>query len=313
MAEDTGNLVLTLVATDPQALDDDVLAGIIDRLPGAAAPDWLAPRRACDIRFVGSLADAGQQDLQAALREQLDGRPVDVAVQPPEGRRKRLLIADMDSTIVVGETLDDLAAHAGLKPKIAEITARAMRGELEFKGALRERVALLTGLRETALSETYERLEVMPGAATLVATMKTNGAYAALVSGGFNHFTSRVRDRLGFDEDSANDLEIADGRLTGKVVEPIRDRDAKRATLMTLCRRLDVPREAALAVGDGANDLDMIAAAGMGVAFKAKPAVRAAARFAVDHGDLTSLLYFQGYRRDEFVTAMDPVTKKGAP
>ncbi|MEO1225343.1 MAG: phosphoserine phosphatase SerB [Pseudomonadota bacterium] len=300
MAEDIGILVLTLVSADSKALDDDVLAEIADHLSGAEPPDWLAAQRACDIRFVGPLADDAQRNLQAALREVLSGRPIDVAVQPPEGRRKRLLIADMDSTIVVGETLDDLAAHAGLKPKIAEITARAMRGELEFKGALRERVALLAGLRETALSETYERLEVMPGAATLVATMKSKGAYAALVSGGFNHFTSRVRESLGFDEDSANDLEIADGRLTGKVVEPIRDRDAKRATLMTLCQRLDIPQGAALAVGDGANDLDMIAAAGMGVAFKAKPAVRAAARFAVDHGDLTTLLYYQGYRLDEF-------------
>ncbi len=300
MAENIGNLVLTLVSADLEGLDESVLADIADRLPGAEPPDWLAPRQVCDIRFVGPMADDAQRDLQRALREQLDGRPIDVAVQPPEGRRKRLLIADMDSTIVVGETLDDLAAHAGLKPKIAEITARAMRGELEFKGALRERISLLAGLRETALAETYERLEVMPGAATLVATMKSTGAYAALVSGGFIHFTSRVRDRLGFDEDSANDLEIADGRLTGKIVEPIRDRDAKRATLMTLCHRLDIPHGAALAVGDGANDLDMIEAAGMGVAFKAKPAVRAAARFAVDHGDLTTLLYYQGYRLDEF-------------
>lgn len=308
MPEDVESLVLTVAAAGPDGLDEQVVSTIAGNLPAAGVPCWLEPGVACDIPLAAPALDRDGDMLQAEVRAVLGNRPVDIALQPASGRRKRLLIADMDSTIVVGETLDELAAHAGLKDRIAAITERAMRGELAFEAALRERVAMLRGLSDTALAQTYARLEPMPGAAALIATMKAHGAFTALVSGGFSYFTARVRDRLGFDMDSANELEIVDGKLTGRAVEPIRGRDAKQQTLTALCEQRNLTTAAALAVGDGANDLGMIGAAGMGVAFHAKPAVRAAARFRVDHGDLTTLLYFQGYRREEIVA-----TQEGAP
>ena len=207
----------------------------------------------------------------------------------------------MDSTIVTSETLDELAAHAGLKDQVAAITERAMRGEIDFKGALRERVAMLTGLPEDALAQTLAGIELTPGARTLVRTMRAAGAYTALVSGGFGYFTSRVAAMCGFDEDRANSLLIEDGALTGKVGEPILDRESKLATLEELAVSKNVPLSATMATGDGANDLPMIQAAGLGVAFRAKPAVEEAAPAAIRHGDLTALLYLQGYRRPQFV------------
>ena len=223
-------------------------------------------------------------------------------------RRKLLLIADMESTIIEQEMLDELGDFIGARARIEEITARAMRGELDFEAALDERVGLLKGLDAKVLDEVAKRITLMPGAATLVATMKANGAYCALVSGGFTVFTSRVAKQLGFDEHRANILEIADGKLTGRVVRPILGREAKLAALQELSAKLGLRPSQTLAVGDGANDLAMLGAAGLGVAFRAKPKVREAAAAmpngaVVTHGDLTALLALQGYGETEHVTA----------
>jgi phosphoserine phosphatase len=290
--------VLTLIAA--RRLDDSTLCKIREALPNADEPVWLAPDRVADIGFSG-LSEA---EAEARARTLFAGQPVDLVAQPAEGRRKKLLIADMDSTMVIGETLDELAAFAGLKDHIAAITERAMRGEIDFKAALRERVGLLAGLGEQALAETDRHLELMPGAQTLVATMRAHGALTVLASGGFDYFTSRVRERCGFDHDRANHLEIEGGKLTGHVREPILDRHAKLAFLQEFAGARGLAAHETLAVGDGANDLDMIKAAGLGVAYHAKPLVAAEAKFRVDHGDLTALLYAQGYRRDEFRSAL---------
>ncbi len=289
--------VLTLIGAP--SLSNDIAAAAHSAVSGlaieAADPDWLAPGIACDIAFEGP----DTTSIEAAVRQRLGDAPVDVAIQPAAGRRKRLLIADMDSTIIQGESLDDLAAIAGVGDRVAAITARAMNGEIDFKGALRERVGLLSGLPEAALEEAYDKLAPTPGAEALVRTMRAHGAFTALVSGGFGFFTSRVRARLGFDHDEANTLEIVDSKLTGQVVEPILNRDGKAAALVRLCRDRGLPTGDTLAVGDGANDLTMIQRAGLGVAFHAKPSVRAAAPARIDHGDLTALLYLQGYRAEE--------------
>ena len=237
----------------------------------------------------------------AAVRVALEAAPIDSIATTDEHRRKRLLVADMDSTIVTGETLDELADFAGLKQKIAAITARAMNGELDFKAALRERVAMLKGLKLEALERTWERVRLTDGARELVATMRAHGAYAALVSGGFTFFTGRVAALCGFDIHRSNTLLDDGATLTGLVGEPILDRDTKLATLTGLAAERGLPMAATLAVGDGANDLDMLRAAGLGVAFHAKPVVAAEARARVDHGNLRSLLFMQGYRGEEFV------------
>jgi phosphoserine phosphatase len=232
--------------------------------------------------------------------EGLDG--VDVCVQPTAGRRKRLLVADMDSTIINVECLDELADFAGLKAEISAITERAMRGELPFEGALRERVGMLKGLPVEALQAAYdERVRLNPGARTLVRTMAANGARCVLVSGGFTFFTRRVAEAAGFHADRANTLKEAAGKLTGEVGEPILGREAKLAALREEAVGLAIPLSETLAAGDGANDLAMINAAGLGVAYRAKPIVAAEADAKVDHADLTALLYFQGYRADQFV------------
>lgn len=226
---------------------------------------------------------------------------------PNDGLKKRkLLVADMESTIIEQEMIDELADYVGRRAEIEKITASAMRGELDFEAALRERVAMLAGLDAHILDEVYEkRVTLMPGAETLLRTMKANGAYCALVSGGFTVFTERVARRLGFDEHQANVLEIENGKLTGAVREPILGRAAKREALERLAGRLGLDLAATMAVGDGANDLDMLAAAGLGVAFRAKPKVQEAARSlpngaVISHGDLTALLYLQGYSASEF-------------
>jgi len=232
----------------------------------------------------------------AIVRAALDGAPIDAIATPAEGRRKRLLVADMDSTIVTSETLDELADFAGLKDRIAAITARAMNGELDFKAALRERVAMLKGLPVEALEHTWQRVRLTPGARELVVTMRAHGACTVLVSGGFSFFTSRVAALCGFDLHRSNTL-LDDGTvLTGQVAEPILDRDTKLATLTELAAERGLELSATLAVGDGANDLDMLRAAGLGVAFRAKPIVAAEARARVDHADLRALLFAQGYR-----------------
>jgi phosphoserine phosphatase len=240
-----------------------------------------------------------RQEAAAAVAE----LPVDWALTPVEGRRKKLLVADMDSTIINVECLDELADFVGIKAEIATITERAMRGELEFEPALRERVAKLSGLGLDALQKTYdERVRLNPGAATLVKTMAANGARCVLVSGGFTFFTSRVAQTAGFHANHANVL-MDDGKaLTGAVQEPILGRAAKLEALKTEAAALGVTAQDAVAIGDGANDLDMIKAAGLGIAYRAKPIVAVEAHAKIDHMNLDAALFFQGYRRGEFVT-----------
>jgi len=263
---------------------------------GAAGEiDWLAPFKAFDI----PLFDKPEAAL-AAARAAAGGMPLDINVVKTEGRRKRLLIADMDSTIINVECLDELADMAGLKPKIAAITARAMNGEIEFAAALRERVALLEGLKLDALDRVWrERIRLNPGAKELVATMRADGARTMLVSGGFSYYTARVAKAAGFESEQANRL-LDDGvALTGRVHEPILGREAKLEALKLAVSEMQIGFEDALALGDGANDLDMIGRAGLGVAYHAKPIVAEAAGARIDHGDLTAVLYLQGYRERE--------------
>lgn len=301
-ASATADLVATLVASpERQAVDGGAIARAASVLPSSETT-ILADGIAADIAFPASPAEAkGYED---AIREALAGEPIDVFVQPRAGRRKRLVVADMDSTLIGQECIDELAAELGLKDHVAAITERAMRGELAFEPALRERVGLLAGLDAGVTEKVWrERITLTPGAKALIATMRANGAYAALVSGGFTVFTEKVAAVLGFDEHNANLLLVEGGRLTGTVGEPILGRDAKLARLEALIAEKGLTAADAIAVGDGANDLAMIRAAGLGVAFHAKPAVAAEADARIDHGDLTALLYFQGYRQDEFVGA----------
>ena len=233
--------------------------------------------------------------------EGLQALQIDMVVQRAEGRKKRLLIADMDSTMIRQECIDELADEAGVGARVADITARAMNGELDFEGALRERVALLKGLPDAVIAKVIrDRITLMPGGPVLLATMKAQGAYAALVSGGFTAFTAAVAARLGFDETRANTLHVAEGTLAGTVAEPILGKEAKLVALQEITARLGITPQDALAVGDGANDLPMLLAAGTGVALHAKPTVQAQCEVRVNHGDLTALLYVQGYSRDRF-------------
>ncbi|MHB1219516.1 MAG: phosphoserine phosphatase SerB [Alphaproteobacteria bacterium] len=293
--------VLTLIAgIAGPALDhsivDQARAALAECGADAGAPDWLKPGGACDIPFAGAAPEAAQ----AAARARLGAMPIDLAAQAVAGRRKRLFVADMDSTMITSESLDELAAYAGVKDAVAALTARAMNGEIDYRGSLRARVAMLKGLKLSAMAEVAAHIEATPGARALVQTMRAHGAYTLLVTSGFRYFSSRVRDALGFDGDVSNELEIDGDSLAGTVVEPILNRDGKREALERAAAERGIPLDAALAVGDGANDLDMLARAGLGVAFRAKPVVAAAARARVDHADLTALLYLQGYRRDEF-------------
>jgi phosphoserine phosphatase len=285
--------VLTLIVDRAAALLSNALVECVRDAIGGGGVVTLSAGEAVELAL-----DAAP-DL-VVVRAALGDAAVDAIAQRAEGRRKRLLIADMDSTIVACETLDELADFAGLKERIAAITARAMNDELDFKAALRERVAMLKGLPVAALEQTWRRVRLAQGARELVATMRANGAMTALVSGGFTFFTGRVAALLGFDLHRSNVL-LDDGAvLTGAVAEPILDRHAKVATLRELAARQGLALEAALAVGDGANDLDMLREAGLGVAFHAKPIVAAAARARVDHADLRALLFAQGYRVGEF-------------
>jgi len=291
--------VITLIAARPGGLDAAIVADAAGRLKALGAEtgraDWLADGWACDLGVDGLAAD--QAD--AAVRASVAGLPIDVVAQETEGRRKMLLIADMDSTIVTSETLTDVARAAGKEQVIAEITDRAMRGELDFAGALRERVAMLEGLPATALEDAYREIELTPGAETLVRTMVAHGAHAALVSGGFTYFTQRIADRVGFHVNMANEFLIAGGKLTGRVKEPILGRSAKYDALVAMARDKGLSLAQTAAVGDGANDLEMIQAAGLGCAFRGKPILRQAARVKLDHADLTGLLFAQGYRAED--------------
>ena len=291
--------VATLIS-DPPALEAGLVESMAQILPSAQTPLWLAEHIAADIPFTPQ-SDAEARRLVGGLREKCADLPVDVIIQPAAGRRKNLLVADMDSTIIRQECVDELADFLGLREHVAEITARAMRGEAEFVPALRERVALLAGLSVDVIGKILaERISFAPGAEALVATMRAHGAATALVSGGFTLFTVPLAERLGFDTSEANTLILKDGKLTGEIAEPVRGEAAKREALVRLRTELGLAPLETLAVGDGANDRAMLAEAGLGVAFHAKPAVAAAALARIDHADLTALLYAQGYRREEF-------------
>jgi phosphoserine phosphatase len=266
-----------------------------------ATPQWLDPGIAADIAFEPE-SPADTKALAAAIRDVLDNLAVDVIVQGAQGRRKKLLLADMDSTMIGQECIDELADEIGRRQHIAAITERAMRGEIEFAPALRERVALLKGLpRDTILRVIADKITLTAGGQTLVKTMRANGAYTVLVSGGFSVFTSVIAEKIGFHEHQANQLLLgADGRLSGLVAEPVLGKEAKLAALQRLREMHGLTAEETLAVGDGANDLAMLEAAGLGIAFHAKPKVAATAHARIDHGDLTALLYAQGYRGEDF-------------
>jgi phosphoserine phosphatase len=286
--------VITLVVDRGAAtLDDAVVARVREAVDGAA-PEVLSPGEAVDIA-------CGQAPDQTAIEAALDGAAVDAIVTRSRGRRKGLLVADMDSTIVTTETLDEIAAYAGLKEEIAAITRQSMNGEVDFAEALRRRVAMLKGLPLEALEKTWAATELMPGARELVATMRAHNATTALVSGGFTFFTGRVAEQVGFDVHRSNVLRHDGTALTGEVEEPILDRDAKLSTLRELATARGLKMTATLAVGDGANDLAMLREAGLGVAYHAKPIVAAEARAQVRHGNLRVLLFAQGYRIDEIV------------
>lgn len=290
--------VATLIAAGK--LTDEVVREAIDRLDATGhdvgAPHWLDEGDAADIGFHGSLVSARKE---LAL---MDHGSLDTIVQPQGDRTKKLIIADMDSTMITVECIDELADYAGLKPEIAAITERAMRGELDFRAALIERVGLLAGMPEATLVECrLERVKLTRGARTLVQTMKAHGAWSVLVSGGFMPFAGPVGEAIGFDKVLANELEIRDGKLTGKVIEPIVDSAAKLETLKAEAAKHGLPLADTLAVGDGANDIPMITSAGLGVGYYPHPAAGEAAAAVVRHHDLTALLWAQGYPRRSWV------------
>lgn len=291
------SLVATFVAGRAAPLREAAVQHALKNAGVAASPlDWLAPGVAADVFFENDDLHAARARLQAALAEQ----PIDVVAQPAEGRRKKLLVADMDSTMIEQECIDELADLAGMRARISAITQRAMAGELDFEMALKERVALLAGATLDQITKIVARLTPTPGARALVRTMRAHGAHTALVTGGFSQFAQPVAERIGFHETFANRLEIGDGALTGAVIDPVQGREGKRAALIGLREAQGLPREATLATGDGANDLDMLREAGLGVAYRAKPKVAEAAHARIDHADLTALLYAQGYRREDF-------------
>ncbi|MBD8554779.1 phosphoserine phosphatase SerB [Rhizobium sp. CFBP 8762] len=293
--------VATLIANPSNPVLDTALAERAASAINASGLYWLADGIACDLALRDGTDPAqAEQD----LRDVIGTLPVDVAVQNADTRRKKLLIADMDSTMIQQECIDELAAEVGLKERVADITARAMNGEIAFEPALIERVALLKGLPSSVVSEVIaKRITLMPGGRELVATMKAKGFYTALVSGGFTVFTGPIAQTLGFDENRANILLEDNGSLSGIVAEPILGKQAKVDALNDIAEKLGISTDNAIAVGDGANDLGMLQLAGSGVALHAKPTVSAQAKIRIDHGDLTSLLYLQGYRKSDFVIA----------
>ena len=290
--------VVTLLADPAKAdLDTGTVAvaarALIDAGGSPGQADWLAPGIAADLPFAGTSTATAQAAVDTALAD----LPIDVVTQGSgSSRRKRLLIADMDSTIVVGETLDEIATQAGIGEAVVAITARAMNGEIAFETALRERVRLLAGQPAQLLQQVAARMMPTPGAEALVRTMRHDGAHCLLISGGFTVFTDRVRDWLGFNAAEGNHLIVRDGVITGEVGDPIIGKERKLEALTETVAALNLTRDDVLAVGDGANDVPMLRAAGLGVAYHGKPVVRENASARIDHGDLTALLYLQGYR-----------------
>ncbi len=302
---DPSSLVLVITAPEKAPCLNATLTDTITRIIAKDAiieSRWLSTGEAWELRLV-TQADGGQRLKQQASTV-LIGLPVDVNILPDDGapRRKKLLIADMDSTIIEQECIDEIADFAGVRDKVSAVTESAMRGELDFAEALKSRVALLAGLEVGLLDEIIgSRISIMPGARALVATMKAHGARTALVSGGFTYFTDRISNSVGFDISQANQLCVSDGRLLGTVKQPILGQQAKLEALKSEAKLHGIPLSQTLAVGDGANDLAMIRKAGLGVAYRAKPIVAGEAKAAIKHGNLKALLYLQGYTRDELV------------
>lgn len=294
--------ILTLIAADGTSLNAEMMEAVRDALRSlggeTGTPDWLAPAHACDIPF----DDIAPDQADAAARHVIGVQPIDCIAQESVGRRKALLLADMDSTMVTSETLDDLAALSGLGDIIAEITARTMNGELDFASSVKERVMMLKGMPESALEEAYLKIQLSPGAVTAVRTMKAHGTHCLLISGGFTYFTSRIAEKIGFHEQMANDFFIEDGKLTGGVSEPVLTKEVKLETLTARASAMGISIAESVCVGDGANDVPMLKAAGLGVAYRGKPSVVAEIPARLDHADLTGLLYAQGYRQDAFVS-----------
>jgi len=290
--------VLTFIASPTSTVP---LAQTVSRLTAGFSgmpTHWLAKDRACDVELEYALTP----EAFVKLRQTCHDGQIDCVMQPLANRKKKLLISDMDSTMIEQECIDELAGCVGLKPKVSAITERAMKGEIEFAAALRERVGLLADLPAAVLDEVFaDRITLMPGARTLLATMKARGSYCLLVSGGFTFFTARVAAALGFDGHEANVLEVSGGVLIGTVAEPILGKEAKLAALYRICRARHIALAETLAVGDGANDLPMLMAAGLGVAYHAKPVVEASAHAAIRFNDLSALLYLQGIAQAEWV------------
>ena len=291
--------VLTLIASSNRPALIDTVAPIAT-LRAQLNPVRAARLSSHAIDFLLEYAPNPSQ--QQAIAAASESASIDAVLQPLEGRAKKLLVSDMDSTMIGQECIDELAGHIGLKEKVAAITSRAMNGELDFKAALRERVGLLQDLPESALEEVFAtRITPTPGAQTLIATLRHRGVYTVLVSGGFHYFTSRVGMMLGFDAEAANQLEVANGKLTGTVAEPILDKETKRELLLHIANLRNIPLSATLAIGDGANDLPMIEAAGLGVAYHAKPIVAAAAPAQIRFNDLSAIPYLQGIPKADWV------------
>jgi phosphoserine phosphatase len=285
-------LIATLIAADRLTRGD--ISAAEDALRGSRGREWIEEGSACDL-----LLDGGMDAARAALEGLIPG--VDVVVQPREGRRKRLLVADMDSTMIEVECIDELADYAGLRAEVAAVTEQAMRGELDFEAALDARVALLKGLDARVIDHCLaQRVRATPGAEALVRTMAAEGAYCLLVSGGFSRFADRIAAEIGFDAAVSNELLVEGGRLAGTVARPIVGAEAKRQALLDAAHARQIPLDAALAVGDGANDIPMLKAAGLGIAYHAKPAAAAAADARIEANDLTALLYAQGYARGDW-------------
>lgn len=296
------HVLILIGAPNGTPLETDHINRVRANLPNAQEPGWLAEGEACDLPI--DIAGSPEKIVETA-RHALGELAIDIACLPAAGRRKKLLLSDMDSTMIDQECIDELGALSGIGNEISAITVQVVRGDISFEDALNRRVALLRGQKFDLLEQAYRtRITLKSGARTLVQTMRANGAYCVLVSGGFTFFTGRIAGLLGFHENLGNELLFENGLVSGKVQEPVLGRGAKRVTLDRLCRDHSLDCRDVLAVGDGANDIEMLQAAGLGVALHAGPAVRKAAKACVNCADLTALLYFQGYRKSEFVTAI---------